>query len=172
MKRSTTAREALRTTNEEWTIAVVSGPNLSNLGNRHPERYGQGLTLADLNERMMRFGELLGVQVRTFDSNHEGDILEWLHENAAELDGILINPAGSTPHGFAIRNALQDTELPCLEVHLANPALYQLSSAFSEIVVGTVQGMRKHSYTAALIAMAAMLDDGDFERPPKHWPII
>lgn len=168
----TELRTAVRTTDREWIIGCINGPNLSNLGNRHPARYGTGMTLPDLEARVDALAKALGVVVHQFQSNYEGALLEWLHENAADLDGLLVNPAGSTPYGFALRNAIQDSRLPTLEVHLANPALNKLESAFSEIVVGTVHGMRKHSYTAALIGMVAMLDDGDSLPPQDFWPLM
>lgn len=163
---------SLRTGEQRWRIGLVNGPNLSNLGRRHPGRYGTGLTLGELEERVVGLGEDLGVDVEAFQSNHEGDILEWLHARAPELDAIMINPAGSTPYGFAIRNALQDTELPTVEVHFANPDLNGIASAFTEVVVATVQGMRKHSYTAALVGLVVMLDDGDYLEPQHFRPLM
>lgn len=162
----------LRTSDHRWRIGLVNGPNLSNLGNRHPDRYGQGLTLTDLEDRVVGLGEQLGVIVTPFQSNHEGDILEWIHGHASDLDAIMINPAGSTPYGFAIRNALQDTGLPTVEVHFANPELNQLQSAFTAIVTATVQGMRKHSYSAALVGLVGMLDDGDYLPPQQYRPLM
>jgi 3-dehydroquinate dehydratase II len=167
-----TGLEALRTSERRWRIGLVNGPNLSNLGNRHPGRYGTGLSLAELEQRVVGLGELLGVSVVTFQSNYEGALLEWIHANARELDAIMVNPAGSTPYGFALRNALQDTGLPTIEVHFANPDLNGISSLFTEIVTATVQGMRKHSYTAALVGLVAMLDDGDFLGPQEYRPLM
>lgn len=168
----TSLTELVRTGDRRWRIGLVNGPNLSNLGNRHPGRYGQGLTLAELEDRVRGLGDELGVGVLPFQSNHEGAILEWLHEHGPDLDAILINPAGSTPYGFAIRNALQDTGLPTVEVHFANPELNGIASAFTEIVTATVQGMRKHSYTAALVGVVAMLDDGDYLPPQAYRPLM
>ena len=99
-------------------------------------------------------------------SNHEGEILDWIQTQTDDLDGLLINPAGLTWTGEATRHALYDSGLPVVEVHFANPARRGKPSIFTDSVVGTCQGLRKHSYTAALVALVAMLDDGDFQKPP------
>lgn len=161
-------REAIRTGTEHWQIGLVNGPNMPNLGKRDQKIYGDVLTLSDLEKRVEELAGMLGVSIRAIASNHQGEILDWIHAKTDNLDGIIINPAGLTMFGQPTRHALKDTGLPVIEVHFANIAKHGYPSLFSESVVGTVHGLRKHSYTAALIGMIAMLDDGDFEKPPLY----
>lgn len=153
---------------QRWRIGLVNGPNMSNIGGRNPKDYG-GLTLEQLEQRVRDTASELGVVLTsTVCSNHEGDLLDWIHATHRELDGIIINPAGITPYGEATRHALEDTGLPVIEVHFANTALRGRTSIFTPSVVGTCMGLHKHSYTAALVGMTCMLDDGDFLSPPLH----
>jgi 3-dehydroquinate dehydratase-2 len=154
----------IRTTDRKWRIGLINGPNMPNLANRPRTSKGTPLSIAALERRIERLARALGVEVtKSVCSNHEGVILDWLHSETADLDGILINPAGLTFTGHATRMALQETGLPAIEVHYQNSGKWGgLESIFTKSVVGTCQGMRKHSYAAALVAMVAMLDDGDF----------
>jgi 3-dehydroquinate dehydratase-2 len=111
---------ALRTGTRRHRIALIDGPNMSNLGRRNARVYG---TIGSLEELHAVVGELagaLGVELRTFSSNYEGAILEFLHETAEETDGYIINPAGLTLYGEATRHALEETGRPAIEVHFAN----------------------------------------------------
>jgi 3-dehydroquinate dehydratase-2 len=127
-------------------------------------------SLAELEARVAQLGAAIGVQIVSFTSNHEGDFLDWIHENADEIDGIIINPAGLTEYGLASRHAIRDSGKPTIEVHFANIKRHPHKSIFTKHVVGIVHGLRKHSYTAALVAMVAMLDDQDYERPELYRP--
>ena len=159
----------IRTGDRRWRIGMVSGPNMPNLQNRERARFGDVGTLADLEDRVRQLAEALGVVLAaTVGSNHEGLILDWLQTQTADLDGLLINPAGLTWTGEATRHAVYETGLPAIEVHFAKPTGSGRSSIFGEVVVGTCLGLRKHSYTAALVALVAMLDDGDFARPGMY----
>jgi 3-dehydroquinate dehydratase II len=160
----------LRTGSRRWRIGMVNGPNLPNLGRRERARFGDVGSLAELEDRVRQLAQALGVELRsTIASNHEGAILDWLHTQTDELDGLLVNPGGLTWTGEAARQAVFETGLPAVEVHFAKPyGSPGRSSVFGDVVVGTCQGLRKHSYTAGLVALVAMLDDGDFLRPGMY----
>jgi 3-dehydroquinate dehydratase-2 len=98
-------------------IAVLNGPNINRLGKRKPERYGT-TTLPDIIDRLESAAAEQGIEFSHFQSNHEGEIVDWLHENQDRLDGIVINPAGLTPYGRSLLDALSDTELPYATVHI------------------------------------------------------
>ena len=153
-------------------IAVIDGPNMSSLGNRSKQVYGPIASLDDLKSFVTGFGTDLGVDVECFSSNYQGAILEFIHESAHRVDGYLINPAGATTIGEAIRHALQDADRPVIEVHFANisaaPAMPrglnsgELKSTFTHSATGMCMGMRQYSYTGALLAMVQALDDDTF----------
>jgi 3-dehydroquinate dehydratase-2 len=145
---------------------MINGPNMLHLEKREKDRFGTVGTIKALEARIGSLAEALGVSLaRTCVSNHEGEILDWIQTQTDDLDGLLINPAGLTWTGEATRHALYDSGLPVVEVHFAYPGRRGKPSIFSDSVVGTCQGLRKHSYTAALVALVAMLDDGDFQKP-------
>lgn len=159
----------IRSGDRRWRIGLISGPNMPNLERRERARFGDVGSLVDLENRVRGLAEALGVELtRMIASNHEGDILDWLHSRTDDLDGLLINPAGLTWTGEATRQALYETGLPAVEVHFAKPHGSGRPSIFGDVAVGTCQGLRKHSYTAALVALVAMLDDGDFVRPGMY----
>lgn len=153
-----------------WRFAVIDGPNMPNLGRRDRALYGPIGSLQELQATVRGFAELLGVGVTPFASNHEGEILEFVHRTAAEVDGYLINPAGLTTYGEATRHALEDSERPYAEVHFANLSRHlqavgpgrDLESRFTHSAVGTVMGFRQYSYLGALLALTLALDDEAF----------
>jgi 3-dehydroquinate dehydratase-2 len=156
----------IRTGDRRWRLGLLNGPNMLHLEKRERSRFGDVGTIQDLEARVRALAAALGTELaRTCVSNHEGEILDWIQTQTDDLDGLLVNPAGLTWTGEATRHALYDTGLPVIEVHFANPTRRGKPSIFTESVVGTCQGLRKHSYTAALVALVAMLDDGDFEKP-------
>lgn len=152
-------RSVLRSGAHRWRIGLLNGPNMTNLGRRPTEIFGRVPTLQDLEAAVAALGDALGVSLKTFASNHEGDIVEWLHSEGTGLDGVLINPAGLTSFGLSTLHALEDTGLPVVEVHFANLARRGLTSLFTPSVVGTCHGLRRHSYSAALIGLVGMLDE-------------
>jgi 3-dehydroquinate dehydratase-2 len=153
-----------------WSIAVIDGPNQTNLGRRDPAIYGPIKSLDDLQQFVRDVAGLLGVTVTTFASNHEGDILEFIHRTAPEVDGYIINPAGLTTYGEATRHALADSTRPVVEVHFANISRHFSSvapdvpvrSRFTHTATGLVMGMRHYSYAGALLALVLALDDKSF----------
>jgi 3-dehydroquinate dehydratase-2 len=153
-----------------WRIAVIDGPNMPNLGRRDQEIYGEVASLADLQEFVAQVAAAVGVEVEAFASNHEGEILEFIHSSAARVDGYLINPAGLTFPGEATRHALVDTAKPYVEVHFANLSRHvatidptaQMRSRFTHSAAGVSFGLRQYSYAGALLGLALALDDDAF----------
>jgi 3-dehydroquinate dehydratase II len=154
-----------------WTIGVIDGPNMPNLGNRSEKIYGPIRSLADLQALVRTTADDLGVAVTQFASNHEGEIQEFIHRTAREVDGYIINPAGLTTYGEATRHALDDTTKPVVECHFANTARHfaevaphwqQQTSRFTYTATGLVMGLRQYSYLGALLALTLGLDDEDF----------
>lgn len=153
-----------------WRIAVIDGPNMPNLGRRDEALYGPIRSLGDLQRFVRDIAAELGVVVEQFASNHEGEILEFVHRTAADVDGYLINPAGLTTYGEATRHALADTTRPVVEVHFANLSRHLAAvapaappqSRFTHTATGLTMGMRQYSYAGALVALALALDDATF----------
>lgn len=134
-------------------ILVMHGPNLNLLGTREPAVYGHE-TLEDINRTLIDTGLREGVRVETFQSNHEGALVERIH--AARTDGtrfVIINPAAFTHTSVALRDALSGVALPFIEVHLSNVhkrEAFRHHSYFSDIAVGTIVGLGSKGYLLAL----------------------
>lgn len=134
-------------------ILVVHGPNLNLLGQREPHIYG-ATTLADIDRALLSLGAELGLDVVTFQSNHEGALIDRLH--AARSDGtrfIIINPAAYTHTSVALRDAIAATDLPFIEVHLSNVyrrEAFRHHSYFSDLALAVISGCGAHGYQLAL----------------------
>ena len=140
-------------------ICVVNGPNLRLLGQREPHVYGSE-TLEEINAELEGEARELGVSLEFFQSNHEGEILDYLEEVRSRALGILINPAGLTHTSVSLRDALAGVGLPVVEVHLSNPAAredFRLRSFVAPVAVGTVAGFGKRSYLLGLRGLVAHL---------------
>ncbi|HHZ90888.1 TPA: type II 3-dehydroquinate dehydratase [Candidatus Poribacteria bacterium] len=140
-------------------ILLVHGPNLNLLGKRQPEIYGTQ-TLDNINHYLIQVAQKQGVELKTFQSNHEGAIVSEIGDNIDWADGILINPAAYTHTSVAIRDALSAVTLPVIEIHLSN--IYKREgfrhhSYVSPIAVGVISGFGSHSYELALNAMINIL---------------
>lgn len=164
-----------RSGTRRWRIGLINGPNMPNLHNRSPDVYGPPQTIGQLEERNVRLGEALGVEVIPFHTNFDGEVLEWLHRHAfadavegKRLHAVIINPAGLNIYGENVRHCLEDSGLPYVEVHFSNIVVRELKSVFTRTAIGVCHGLRKHSYTAALVAVTGFLDDGDFVRPANY----
>ncbi|MEW5968128.1 MAG: type II 3-dehydroquinate dehydratase [Pseudomonadota bacterium] len=134
-------------------VLVLHGPNLNLLGSREPKHYGLA-TLDDINRALTARGEAAGAQVEHFQHNHEGALIERIHQAARDhVDFILINPAGYTHTSVALRDALAATAIPFVEVHLSNIYArepFRHHSYFSDLAVGVVSGLGAHGYELAL----------------------
>jgi 3-dehydroquinate dehydratase II len=146
------------------TILVLNGPNLNLLGIREPEIYGRE-TLADIEESCLEAAAGLGVAVDFRQSNHEGQLVDWIQEARENADGIIINPGGYTHSSLAIHDALRAADLPIVEVHLSNihrRESFRHRSFVSLAATGIICGLGGHGYVLALEAMARLIarDDG------------
>ena len=140
-------------------MLVLHGPNLNLFGRREPHIYGT-TTLAQINEYLATLAAELGVRLVTFQSNHEGALVDKLHEYIDTAAGALVNPAGLTQHGVPLHDAIKAMPFPVLEVHMSNIAAreaWRAHSIISPAVKGTVQGLGPLSYLAALRALVEMV---------------
>ncbi|MFY9509661.1 MAG: type II 3-dehydroquinate dehydratase [Rubrivivax sp.] len=143
-------------------ILVLHGPNLNLFGRREPHIYGT-TTLAQINERLAALALELDVQLETLQSNHEGVLIDKLHENIDIAAGALVNPAGLTQHGVPLHDAIKAMPFPVLEVHMSNIAArepWRSHSIIGPAVKATIQGLGWRSYTAGLRALVETLRDG------------
>jgi 3-dehydroquinate dehydratase-2 len=102
-------------------VLLIHGPNLNRLGSRNPQVYGT-ITLQEIVQAVASRGRDTGAEVVDFQSNHEGALIDWLQAEAPRADAIVINPGGLAHYGVALRDALEDTKLPIVEVHISDPA--------------------------------------------------
>ncbi len=142
-------------------VLVMHGPNLNLLGSREPEYYGR-MTLEEIDQRLLDLGSELNIEVRTFQSNHEGALIDQLHAARAWAAGILINPGGYTTTSVALRDAISALGLPAIEVHLSNVHAreeFRRHSMIAPVCLGSVAGLGWRSYTLALRALAEILGE-------------
>ncbi len=147
-------------------LLVLHGPNLNLFGRREPHIYGS-TTLAQINERLHELARELKVSIECFQSNHEGALIDKLHENIDSVQGALVNPAGLTQHGVPLHDAIKAMPFPVLEVHMSNIAArepWRGHSIISPAVKGTIQGMGWRSYTAGLRLIAEIAAETDSTR--------
>lgn len=133
-------------------ILVLNGPNLNLLGEREPSLYGS-VSLQDINQRLLVIASDLKSELRFFQSNHEGELIDFLHENRHWADAVLINPAAYTHTSVALRDALLAIAKPFVEVHLSKPherESFRHHSFFSDIALKTFSGEKEGSYFKAL----------------------
>lgn len=141
-------------------ILVMHGPNLNLLGTREPDHYGLK-NLADINENLIAIGDQMGCEITTFQSNHEGELVERIHQAASEhLDGIAINPAAYTHTSVALRDAMLGCHIPFVELHLSNiyrREEFRHHSMLADIAIGIVSGFGPASYALALTGLVEHL---------------
>ena len=100
-------------------ILIINGPNLNLLGEREPEIYGH-LTLEDITNKIKEYTKNKDIELKFFQSNHEGKIIDFIHKHRKWADGILINPAALTHYSYSLRDAISSVALPTVEVHLSD----------------------------------------------------
>ncbi len=140
-------------TDGETRILVLHGPNLNLLGSREPEIYGR-TTLADIHSGMNSRARASGVRLESFQSNHEGELIDRVQAAASEgVAFIIINPAAYTHTSVGLRDALAAVKIPFIEVHLSNVharETFRQHSYFSDIAVGVICGLGHQGYELAL----------------------
>jgi 3-dehydroquinate dehydratase-2 len=136
-------------------ILVIHGPNLNLLGQREPEVYGAD-TLQSINQELSNLAQDAGTHLAVFQSNHEGQIVERIHQTVSDgTDFVIINPAAFTHTSIAIRDAFLGAQTPFIEVHLSNVHArenFRQTSYLSDIATGVISGLGKDSYLLALHA--------------------
>ncbi len=145
-------------------VLVLHGPNLNLLGQREPDVYGK----ADLSTIAASLGELaseLGAEIESRQSNHEGQLIDWLHEARGAFDGVVINAGAYTHTSIALRDAIRAIELPCVEVHLSNVHArepFRHRSRIAAVCIGVVAGFGPSSYALGLRGLI------DYLRAPER----
>lgn len=142
------------------TLLLLHGPNLNLLGDREPEVYGSA-TLADHVAAVERSAAPHGLTVESYQSNHEGVLVDHIHHARGRCDAIIINPGAFTHYSWAIHDALAAFEGPVIEVHLSNPDArepWRHTSVVSPVATGTIAGLGQHGYELAVRAVAHVLD--------------
>jgi len=140
-------------------ILVIHGPNLNMLGTREPELYGK-TSLDEVNKNLKKVGGSIGLSVETFQSNHEGDIVEKIQRAIDAYSGLIINPAAFTHTSVAIRDALLLLEIPIIEIHISNiekRESFRQTSMIADISTARLSGFGVKGYIMALEAMAKMI---------------
>ena len=143
----------------KFHILVLHGPNLNLLGKREPDVYGH-LTLENINGILKQEAEQLDLEVSSLQSNHQGELVDAIHEAVGKYHGIVINAGAYTHTSIAIRDALAGVGLPAVEVHLSNIHRredFRRHSYIAPVVVGQISGFGADSYCLALRALAHFL---------------
>ncbi len=144
---------------ESKKVLVIHGPNLNLLGKREPGIYGHQ-SLDEINEQLIERGRKLGIEVVTFQSNHEGVIVEEIQAAIGNFHGIIINPAAYTHTSVAIRDALVMVDVPIVEIHLSNinkRESFRHVSMIADIVTARIAGFGSQGYLLALEGLAGMI---------------
>ena len=142
-------------------LCVIHGPNLNLLGAREPDIYGTG-TYEEMNRRIKEQAKLVDVEVRIFQSNAEGELIDMIHQASDWADGIIINPGAYTHYSYAIRDALAAVRLPVAEVHLSNVhgrEDWRRESVISPVSTGQIVGFGINGYLLALSAMKTLIEE-------------
>jgi 3-dehydroquinate dehydratase-2 len=144
-----------------FKLLLIHGPNLNLLGKREPTVYGT-TGLEEINTKMMQIAEENGAELRIFQSNSEGALIDAIQDAANWADGIVINPGAYTHYSYAIRDALAAIQLPTIEVHLSNIHAreeFRQISIISAVALGCISGLGWRGYACAIQALVGILQD-------------
>ncbi len=136
-------------------ILILNGANLNLLGTREPEIYG-AMTLDELNTRLIAEGKKMGAEVTCLQSNHEGALIDALHDARKWADGVIFNPGAYTHTSVALRDAVSSIDIPVIEVHLSNVYAreeFRHKSLLSAVCLGKISGFGWRSYLLGLNAL-------------------
>jgi len=142
-------------------ILLINGPNLNALGRRDPSQYGTK-TLSDIEGLVKKRAGELEVEVECYQSNSEGALIDYLQQHSPGANGIVINPGALTHYGLSLRDALEDTRLPIIEVHLSNiysREEFRRHSVISPITRGQVTGLGWRGYLIALETLQQIIKE-------------
>lgn len=134
-------------------ILIINGPNLNMLGKRDPNKYGK-VTLLEINEKLKKLAKELNCQLEFFQSNHEGEIIDFLQqESSRKADGILVNPGALIRYAYSFRQALVDLNKPVMEIHMSNinkTGVNKRVDVLEDIRIGQITGLKEESYFEGL----------------------
>jgi 3-dehydroquinate dehydratase II len=142
------------------SILVLHGPNLNMLGKREPEHYGS-LSLEEIDSRLIDLGQKFDLQVRVFQANGEGELIDALHQSRDWAAGIVFNPGGYTHTSVALRDAIAAIHLPVVEVHLSNIHAreeFRRQSLIAPVCIGSISGFGWRSYLLGMQALKGIFD--------------
>lgn len=147
---------------DSYKILVLNGPNLNMTGLREPTIYGS-TTLNDINASISEAASSLGIETEFFQSNHEGDLIDCIHNAYGIFDGIIFNAGAFTHYSYAIRDAIASVNVPTVEVHMSNVHAreeFRHVSVISPVCIGTIAGFGSFSYHLALAALIERFKKG------------
>jgi 3-dehydroquinate dehydratase-2 len=143
-------------------VLVLHGPNLNLTGVREPEVYGT-TTLAEINRRLVEEGAARGVDVRAYQSNHEGSLIDALHDAREWANGAIFNPGALTHYSYALRDAVASVPYPVVEIHMSLPAArepFRRRSVIAPACAGQIAGFGVRSYLLGLDAIVGLIEGG------------
>lgn len=144
-------------------VLVIHGPNLNLLGTREPGIYGAA-NVESLDKALLSLAQELKISLEIYQSNHEGAIIDRIHQALGQAQAIIINPGAYTHYSYAIRDAIAAVAIPTVEVHISNTQTreeFRHHSVISPVVVGTITGFGLQSYLLALRAAATLIHKED-----------
>lgn len=147
----------------EHRILLVNGPNLNLLGSREPDKYGN-TNLQSIEDILQEKARESGYKLNAFQSNHEGQIIDFIHQHGPKATAMIINPGAFTHSSIAIRDAILGVKIPFIEVHITNVyqrEAFRHQSFFKDISIGQIVGLGTHGYLLALESIIQKIKNGD-----------
>ena len=141
-------------------ILIINGPNLNLLGKREPGIYGND-SLSDIQNEILSLAKELDIDVEFYQSNHEGGIIDALHNAMDENDGVILNAGTFTHYSYAIRDAIAAIKIPVIEIHMSNIHAreeFRHTSVIAPVCKGSIAGFGKNSYLLALRALKDIIE--------------